>query len=739
MPPFDSWGNDYQLLEEQQCQGHVTAMAWCPTMDLVALALDNGQVHVRRLSWQRVWMLDTLEEKPAITALCWSPDGQQLALAYSSGMVHIHTAESSQLLASQNLKGTVVKLLWQASTATHSSPGLGSQLPALPTDKLKSSEQEPPKLPPSNTTFSLLFAATDNQQVHVLGLGTVFLGSYHLAAQQTVCDMVACHDLSSLSVLTSADRTLNLAKLDLSQLSDNVDMLAHLISISQFVASLAQHVSASVTGLLETNQLPLKQLAKPLKQLIQQLRHKEVERELLTLLATGRKDNLEVQAFINTGVNTRMLNQASAALAGLFDEADSVLTLHVSRCLEHLLSAAQSAMTRLTMMGSVRWGPYLRVLRKIQGIAAGLCTNLVTLKQELAVQRRGAVHFLNWLSTRHQLAAVEDSSTVAHDYNVAYVAHFIAFLFSSEHAADMNVVPALIQTAFQPKKDILLQQWHDTQKRIQTLNPICQAVLKCIQSQPSSTKPFPIATIAQQLPDLSWYQLTQALRQLNDTGYIHNDASTMVLLQTDPAPTAATFSNVPFNEMTLKLAEECRALEVELGKTIVPTQATSMPLSDCLYHNHASIRYTTDTTSLAVALATAEDSLRIGLVDNDCHARFATLALSEHKIKSVGGYKDGIAMLTSTEAHSGIVIVEDDALLEALEATEPTTGLAELSEVDVNPTTSRVIDGLYDEMALSLRQIGSVLAHDHHTVRLVDLAGEEESDDDEDEDSDPDG
>eukprot|EP00045_Choanoeca_perplexa_P012613 m.138560 g.138560 ORF g.138560 m.138560 type:complete len:105 (+) comp16074_c0_seq2:2031-2345(+) len=90
-------------------------------------------------------------------------------------------------------------------------------------------------------------------------------------------------------------------------------------------------------------------------------------------------------------------------------------------------------------------------------------------------------------------------------------------------------------------------------------------------------------------------------------------------------------------------------------------------------------------------------------------------------------------------AHSGIVIVEDDALLEALEATEPTTGLAELSEVDVNPTTSRVIDGLYDEMALSLRQIGSVLAHDHHTVRLVDLAGEEESDDDEDEDSDPDG
>ena len=40
-------------------------------------------------------------------------------------------------------------------------------------------------------------------------------------------------------------------------------------------------------------------------------------------------------------------------------------------------------------------------------------------------------------------------------------------------------------------------------------------------------------------------------------------------------------------------------------------------------------------------------------------------------------------------------------------------------------------------MALSLRQIGSLLAHDQHTMRLMDLAGEEESDEDEDaEDSD---
>lgn len=29
--------------------------AWCPTMDLLALASADGQLHVHRLNWQRLW------------------------------------------------------------------------------------------------------------------------------------------------------------------------------------------------------------------------------------------------------------------------------------------------------------------------------------------------------------------------------------------------------------------------------------------------------------------------------------------------------------------------------------------------------------------------------------------------------------------------------------------------------------------------------------------------------------
>jgi Anaphase-promoting complex subunit 4 WD40 domain len=30
--------------------------AWCPTMDLLALVMEDNRVHVHRLNWQRLWV-----------------------------------------------------------------------------------------------------------------------------------------------------------------------------------------------------------------------------------------------------------------------------------------------------------------------------------------------------------------------------------------------------------------------------------------------------------------------------------------------------------------------------------------------------------------------------------------------------------------------------------------------------------------------------------------------------------
>ncbi len=46
--------------------------SWCPTMDLLALVGDDGQLAVYRLEWQRLW--GAVPDGP-VTALAWRPDG----------------------------------------------------------------------------------------------------------------------------------------------------------------------------------------------------------------------------------------------------------------------------------------------------------------------------------------------------------------------------------------------------------------------------------------------------------------------------------------------------------------------------------------------------------------------------------------------------------------------------------------------------------------------------------------
>lgn len=64
-------------------------MLWSPKMDLIALALVQGEVALHRLSWQKVWMLSAhigSKERQFVTALSWRPDGKMLAVAYDSGL-----------------------------------------------------------------------------------------------------------------------------------------------------------------------------------------------------------------------------------------------------------------------------------------------------------------------------------------------------------------------------------------------------------------------------------------------------------------------------------------------------------------------------------------------------------------------------------------------------------------------------------------------------------------------------
>ena len=50
-------------------------VAYCPTMDLLALATDDEQMHVFRLNGQRVFGLPNKRDKCKIIQLQWKPNG----------------------------------------------------------------------------------------------------------------------------------------------------------------------------------------------------------------------------------------------------------------------------------------------------------------------------------------------------------------------------------------------------------------------------------------------------------------------------------------------------------------------------------------------------------------------------------------------------------------------------------------------------------------------------------------
>lgn len=45
----------FSQLLDRGISAEVRLAAWCPSMDLIALVTVDGQLHVHRLNWQRLW------------------------------------------------------------------------------------------------------------------------------------------------------------------------------------------------------------------------------------------------------------------------------------------------------------------------------------------------------------------------------------------------------------------------------------------------------------------------------------------------------------------------------------------------------------------------------------------------------------------------------------------------------------------------------------------------------------
>ncbi|MCJ1379769.1 hypothetical protein MMC17_002872 [Xylographa soralifera] len=74
----------------------IDSLAYCPTMDLVALATIDEQIHVYRLNGQRVFGISNKKPDCSVRQLRWKPNGQILAISYSDSSVSLISAQTGK-------------------------------------------------------------------------------------------------------------------------------------------------------------------------------------------------------------------------------------------------------------------------------------------------------------------------------------------------------------------------------------------------------------------------------------------------------------------------------------------------------------------------------------------------------------------------------------------------------------------------------------------------------------------
>ncbi len=73
-----SESNTLNMLAEKVVQPAINAeyLAYCPTMDLIALATTDEQVHVHRLNGQMVFGVTSKQSNTVIKGVKWKPNGK---------------------------------------------------------------------------------------------------------------------------------------------------------------------------------------------------------------------------------------------------------------------------------------------------------------------------------------------------------------------------------------------------------------------------------------------------------------------------------------------------------------------------------------------------------------------------------------------------------------------------------------------------------------------------------------
>ncbi|RDD42907.1 Anaphase-promoting complex subunit 4 [Trichoplax sp. H2] len=88
----------FKQLQDKSLPSHVSYVRWSPKMDLIAMATEEGEIWLYRLSWQKVWTIAAEGNQCKINCFAWQPDGRVLAVGRSDGHVRFYDVEKGNIL-----------------------------------------------------------------------------------------------------------------------------------------------------------------------------------------------------------------------------------------------------------------------------------------------------------------------------------------------------------------------------------------------------------------------------------------------------------------------------------------------------------------------------------------------------------------------------------------------------------------------------------------------------------------
>lgn len=274
----------FRQIEERHVSAEVEFMLWSPKLDLIALALVQGEVALHRLSWKRVWLRAPpggKEKKTAVQGLAWRPDGKLLAIAYDTGAITLCDVENSEVIHSLDLGACISALTWVSNSATtkesdgsenciyrdHSSTYL-PKLPALnkgygsASGKMSGENIEDSKKLRNQEDFNILLVGTATGKVQLYAYGVFLSGELEVSIADRRGDHVnriasaaMTEDLGRLTLVVEHDccvgRCLYLQSYRVPLLQKKVRELQVVALKYGQIASLLGYLSLTITAITE--------------------------------------------------------------------------------------------------------------------------------------------------------------------------------------------------------------------------------------------------------------------------------------------------------------------------------------------------------------------------------------------------------------------------------------------------------------------------------------------------------